>query len=113
MSPLLHSNLITVSLKLVAKRHNDLSKEDSPTCTRLYPTLEMLMSDWEELLDNKKFEPVHVALRAGISILEKYYRRADDTNAYFISHSKLSPLLIAINFINVSSLGPSYKTSIS
>ena len=83
-------------LKLVAKRHNELSKEDTPTCSRLYPTLEMLMSDWEELLENKGFEPVHDALRAGIALLEKYYRRADDTNAYFISHSKSSPLAIVI-----------------
>jgi hypothetical protein len=57
------------------------------------------MSDWEELLDNEKYEPVHDALHAGISILEKYYRRADDTNAYFISHSKSSPLVIVIEFI--------------
>jgi hypothetical protein len=44
------------------------------------------MSDWEDLLDNAEFEPVHHALRAGIKLLEKYYRRADDTDAYFISH---------------------------
>ena len=46
----------------------------------------MLMSDWEDLLDKPKFEPVHKALRAGIKLLEKIYRRADDTDAYFISH---------------------------
>jgi hypothetical protein len=57
------------------------------------------MSDWEELLDNEKFEPVHNALRAGIALLEKYYRRADDTNAYFISHGKSSFLMIVIEFI--------------
>ena len=84
--------------KLIAKRHNELSKEDSPTCTRLYPTLEMLMSDWEELLENDAFEPVHSALRAGIALLEKSYRRADDTKAYFISHSKSSAPLIVIEF---------------
>ena len=77
-----------MSAKLVAKRHNELSEEDTPTCTRLYPTLEMLMSDWEELLENEEYELVHDALRAGIALLEKYYRRSDDTNAYFISHSK-------------------------
>jgi hypothetical protein len=47
----------------------------------------MLMSDWEDLLEKEEFEPVHDALRAGIALLEKYYRHADDTNAYFISHS--------------------------
>lgn len=84
----------------MAKRHNELSKEDSPTCTRLYPTLEMLMSDWEDLLDNPEFEPVHHALRAGIRLLEKYYRRADDTDAYFISHGMYpSAYLLSIIYL--------------
>jgi hypothetical protein len=48
--------------------------------------LELLMSEWEELLENEEYGPVHVALRAGISLLEKYYRRADDTDVYFIAH---------------------------
>lgn len=77
----------------------------------------MLMSDWEELLENDDFEPVHDALRAGIALLEKYYRRADDTNAYFISHSKSSHgslvFDIDLNYYLMYSLGPSYKTSIS
>ena len=50
----------------------------------------MLMSDWENLLDKPDFAPVHGALRAGIELLEKYYRRADDTDAYFISHGACS-----------------------
>ena len=48
--------------------------------------LELLMSEWEELLEDQEYEPVHGALWAGISLLEKYYRRADDTNVYFIAH---------------------------
>jgi hypothetical protein len=58
----------------------------------------MLMSDWEELLENKEFESVHDALRAGIALLEKYYRRADETNTYFISHSKSSSLVVFTEF---------------
>lgn len=50
--------------------------------------LELLMSEWEELLENEEYGPVHVALQAGISLLEKYYRRADDTDVYFIAHGK-------------------------
>jgi hypothetical protein len=61
----------------------------------------MLMSDWEELVENKEYESVHDALRAGIALLDKYYRRADDTNAYFISHSKSSPLMIAKELITI------------
>ncbi len=52
------------------------------------------MSKWEELLEDVEYEPVHHALKAGITLLEKYYRRTDDTDAYFIAHSKsfVSPL---------------------
>jgi hypothetical protein len=46
------------------------------------------MSDWEDLLKDEEYKPVSDALHAGIKLLEKYYRCADDTDAYFISHSK-------------------------
>jgi len=94
----LDSHLILVPVKLVAKRHNELSKDDIPTCTQLYPTLEMLMSDWEELLESEEYDPVHNALCAGVTLLEKYYHLADDTNTYFISHSKSFQILIAMEF---------------
>ena len=81
-------HLITAISKLVAKQHNKLSKEDTPTCTQLYPTLKMLMSDWEELLKNEEYKLIHDALHASIALLEKYYHCSDDTNAYFISHIK-------------------------
>ena len=79
-----------MSLKVIAARHNELSNEKLPTCTRVLPMLELLMSEWEDCLDDDKYEPVHNALKAGIALLEKYYRRADDTDAYFIAHSKWS-----------------------
>ena len=50
--------------------------------------LELLMSEWEDLLEDVAYEPVHHALQAGITLLEKYYHRADDTDAYFIAHGK-------------------------
>jgi hypothetical protein len=55
--------------------------------------LELLMSEWEDRLDDEKYEPVHDALTAGIKLLEKYYRRADDTDAYFIAHGKWSLII--------------------
>jgi hypothetical protein len=74
----------------VAARHNELSNEELATCTRVLPMMELLLSEWEDLLDNIEFEPVHHALRAGIALLEKYYRRADETDAYFIVHGESS-----------------------
>jgi len=72
----------------VSDRHNELSNEELATCTRVLPMMELLMSEWEDLLDDQEYEPVHDALRAGISLLEKYYRRSDDTDVYFIAHGK-------------------------
>ena len=33
--------------------------------------LELLMSEWEELIDNPKYEPVREGLQAGVKLLEK------------------------------------------
>jgi len=52
--------------------------------------LELLLSEWEDRLEKEEYEPVHDALRAGINLLEKYYCRADDTDAYFIAHGMWS-----------------------
>ena len=51
--------------------------------------LELLMSEWEDRLEQAEYEPVHDALHAGIKLLEKYYRRADDTDVYFIAHGMM------------------------
>lgn len=53
---------------------------------RVLPMLELLMSEWEDLLENEEYEPVCGALCASIALLEKYYCRADDTDIYFIAH---------------------------
>jgi hypothetical protein len=80
--------------QIVSARHNELSNEELATCTRVLPTMELLMSEWEDLLDEPEFEPVHHALRAGIALIEKYYRRTDDTDAYFIAHGQFCILII-------------------
>jgi hypothetical protein len=51
--------------------------------------LQLLTSEWEELLDNMEYEPLHDVLKAGVALLEKYYRCADDMDVYFIAHGKL------------------------
>lgn len=50
--------------------------------------LELLMSEWEDLLDDSEYEVVHHTLRASIALLEKYYHHADDTDIYFIAHGE-------------------------
>jgi hypothetical protein len=84
--------------QVVEAHHNELSNEELATCTRVLPMMELLMLEWEDLLGEPEFEPVHHALRAGIALIEKYYRRTDDTDAYFIAHGQFG---ISIN-IDVS-----------
>ena len=51
--------------------------------------LELLMFEWEDLIDNTEYEPVYEGLQAGVRLLEKYYCCTDDTDVYFIAHSKV------------------------
>ena len=44
------------------------------------------MLEWEDLLEKEEYTPVYDALHAGITLLEKYYRCADDTDVYYIAH---------------------------
>jgi hypothetical protein len=74
--------------------------------------LELLMSEWEDLLENLEYEPVHHALRAGITLLEKYYRRADDTDVYFIAHGKFG-FVIGHLFLKIISVRSRTQTRIS
>jgi hypothetical protein len=50
--------------------------------------LELLILEWEDLLNKSEYEPVHGTLKAGIVLLVKYYWCADDTDAYFIVHGE-------------------------
>jgi hypothetical protein len=59
------------------------------TCTRVIPMMELLMSEWEDLIDDPEYEPVREGLQAGVKLLEKYYRRTDDTDVYFNAHGKI------------------------
>ena len=61
--------------------------------------LELLMSEWEDRLEQAEYEPVHDALRAGIKLLEKYYRRADDTDVYFIAHGMMHTAMNTVSHI--------------
>lgn len=72
--------------------------------------LELLMSEWEELLEDEDYEPVHGALQAGISLLEKYYRRADDTDVYFIAHGMLQYCFYPLSIDVMISLGSCFQT---
>jgi hypothetical protein len=50
--------------------------------------LELLISEWEDLLNKSEYEPIHGTLKAKIALLVKYYQHADDIDAYFIMHGE-------------------------
>jgi hypothetical protein len=39
---------------------------------------------WENMAVHKKFEDVQEAIEAGLANIQKWYRKVDDTDAYFI-----------------------------
>ena len=53
----------------------------------------MLLSDWEDLVDDPEYATVSGALTAGLETMKKYYRLADESDVYFISHGKPGSVL--------------------
>ena len=58
----------------------------------------MLQTRWEELLEDPRYAPVHDALTAGLKNAKKWYRKADDTSIYFISHGKNTHVISAVTY---------------
>jgi len=46
--------------------------------------LEFLQEVWENMAKHPRFTEVHVPIEAGLVNLRKWYRKVDNTNAYFI-----------------------------
>ena len=60
----------------------------------------MLQTKWKEYLEDAKYIPIHNALSAGLNNMQKWYRKADDTSIYFISHGTyLSMFVITDPFL--------------
>ena len=68
------------------------------------------MSEWEDLLEKEEYTPVYDALRAGIALLEKYYRRADDTDIYYIAHGMWHELFFWLSTDVLISFGSHFQT---
>lgn len=61
------------------------SSETLPTVWKTIPILELLQTQWEIMLEEPKFLPVSSGIAAGLERLKKWYRRIDDSDAYFIN----------------------------
>lgn len=56
-----------------------------PTLGRTIPVLEFLQESWDNMARHEKFSNVSDAISAGMENLNKWYRKVDDTDAYFIA----------------------------
>lgn len=74
------------NLQIVADTHGELSAHKTSTIHMVFPLIEKVQSDWEGHCLNAVYAPVKHALEAGLKNMSKWYRKADDTSIYFISH---------------------------
>ena len=74
------------SYQIVADTHGELSAHKTSTIHMVFPLIEKVQSDWENHCLNPVYAPVKHALEAGLKNMSKWYRKADDTLIYFISH---------------------------
>lgn len=61
--------------------------------------LEFLQETWENMVKLDKFDEVADGITAGLSNLNKWYRKTDDTDAYFISLGMFGLLYIQPNLV--------------
>jgi hypothetical protein len=60
------------------------SSAREPTVWRTIPVLEFLLQSWENMANLSKFSEVEYAIRKGLENIDKWYRKVNDTDAYFI-----------------------------
>jgi hypothetical protein len=88
------------------------SSSSEPTVWRTIPVLEFLLQSWENMAELPKISELKPALHKGLANINKWYRKVNDTDAYFIClgtvalHLSLLVLFILINV--VTSLRPIY-----
>ncbi|KAI1789150.1 hypothetical protein LXA43DRAFT_845779, partial [Ganoderma leucocontextum] len=57
----------------------------TPTLHQVIPALEHLVSKWEKKAKDPTYALFHDALKAGITKLNKYYKKLDNSDAYILS----------------------------
>jgi hypothetical protein len=67
-----------------ATAQQTFSSSNDPTVWRAIPILEFMQEAWENMANLTKFHEFRMAIEAGLANLRKWYRKVDDTDAYFI-----------------------------
>ena len=74
----------TISSQEPATAKQMFSSAREPTVWRMIPVLEFLLQSWENMADLPKFSEVEHAIRKGLENVDKWYRKVNDTDAFFI-----------------------------
>ena len=103
----------TISPQEPATAKKTFSSAHEPTVWRTIPVLKFLLQSWENMAGLPKISDVEDAIRKGLENINKWYRKVNDTDTFFIClgmfiflldfiypHDTLSPSL---------SLGPNYQ----
>jgi hypothetical protein len=67
-----------------ASAKQSFSSACDPTVWRTIPVLEFLLQSWENMAGLSKFSKVEPAIQKGLKNIDKWYRKVNDTDAYFI-----------------------------
>jgi hypothetical protein len=67
-----------------AQAQQQFSSECVPTVSTVFPIVKFLLSSLEAAKKDEKFELIHDAIGAGISNLEKWYRKLDACHVYAV-----------------------------
>jgi hypothetical protein len=67
-----------------ANAQQSFSASKDPTVWHAIPVLEFLQELWENMANHPKFYDIEESIRVGLQNLQKWYRRIDDMNVYFI-----------------------------
>src|SRR4051794_9322814 len=71
-----------------ANAQQSFSLSQEPTVWWTIPVLEFLQQSWENMAAVPRFGELAGAIHNGLENLEKWYRKTDDTNVYFICLGK-------------------------
>jgi len=67
-----------------------MSKEKMPVLAGVIPTFEHFMTAWEMLSD--KNPHLRVTINRGLSFVNKYYKKMDETKAYILAMCKCNSI---------------------
>src|SRR5580658_3890430 len=100
--------LSTYVVQEPANAQQTFSSSRFPTVWRTIPVLEFLQEAWENMASNEKFQVLQAPIEAGLENLRKWYRKVDETDAYFIclGESIDLPNMFAFDVVSAAALDP-------